>query len=154
MEITLKQYVTHRSRKSLRQSLDVRHHSREMKKFATAALLIAGAINLYPVVGVVSIDQLEKLYGVSLNNGDLVILMRHRAILFGLLGTFLIYSAFRSSVQTMACIAGLISMISFVALAYASGQFGESLNKAIVADAIGSLLLVAVLVVRRNKDLK
>ena len=125
-----------------------------MKKFVIGALLIAGAINLYPVVGVVSVDQLEKLYGVSLNNGDLVILMRHRAILFGLLGTFLIYSAFRSSVQTLACIAGLVSMTSFIALAYASGQFGEALNKAIVADAIGSFLLVAVLVVRRKNDLK
>lgn len=125
-----------------------------MKKFVIGALLIAGAINLYPVVGVVSADQLEKLYGVSLNNGDLVILMRHRAILFGLLGTFLIYSAFRSSVQTLACIAGLVSMIAFIALAYASGQFGEVLNKVIIADAIGSLLLVAVLVARKNNDLK
>ena len=125
-----------------------------MKKFVIGALLIAGAINLYPVVGVVSVDQLEKLYGVSLNNGDLVILMRHRAILFGLLGTFLIFSAFRSSVQTLACIAGLVSMISFIVLAYASGQFGEALNKAVVADAIGSFLLIAVLVVRRKNDLK
>ena len=125
-----------------------------MKKFVIGALLITGAINLYPVVGVVSVDQLEKLYGVSLNNGDLVILMRHRAILFGLLGTFLIYSAFRSSVQTLACIAGLVSMMSFIVLAYASDQFGEALNKAIVADAIGSFLLVAVLVVRRKNDLK
>ena len=125
-----------------------------MKKFVTGALLIAGVINLYPVVGVISVDQLEKLYGVSLDNGDLIILMRHRAILFGLLGTFIIYSAFRSSVQTHACIAGLVSMISFIVLAYASGQFGEALNKAVVADVIGSFLLLAVLVVRRKNDLK
>ena len=122
-----------------------------MKKFVTGALLIAGVINLYPVVGVISVDQLEKLYSVSLDNGDLIILMRHRAILFGLLGTFLIYSAFRSSVQTLACIAGLVSMISFIGLAYASGEFGEALNKAIVADVVGSLALVAVLVIRKNQ---
>ncbi|MDA1064275.1 MAG: phosphopantetheine adenylyltransferase [Proteobacteria bacterium] len=121
------------------------------KKFVTAALLLAAAINLYPVVGVISVDQLEKLYGVSLDNGDLIILMRHRAILFGLLGTFLIFSVFRSSIQTLACIAGLVSMISFIALAYASGHFGEALNKAIVADLVGSLALVAVLVIRGNQ---
>ena len=120
-----------------------------MKTFVTAALLIAGVINLYPLVGVISVDQLEKLYGVPLDNGDLVILMRHRAVLFGLLGTFLIYSAFRSSVQTLACIAGLVSMLSFIALACASGPFGAALNKAIVADIVGSLLLVAVLVNRK-----
>jgi hypothetical protein len=122
-----------------------------MKKFVTGALLIAGVINLYPVVGVISVDQLGKLYGVPLDNGDLIILMRHRAILFGLLGTFLIYSAFRSSIQTLACIAGLVSMTSFIALAYASGQFGEALNKAIVADVVGSLALVAVLVIRKSQ---
>jgi len=122
-----------------------------MKNLVTVALLVAGAINLYPLVGVISVDQLEKLYGVSLDNGDLIILMRHRAVLFGLLGSFLIYSAFRSSVQTLACIAGLVSMISFIVLAFASGHFGDALNKAIVADLIGSLALVAVLIVRGHQ---
>jgi len=122
-----------------------------MQKLVTVALLVAGVINLYPVVGVISVDQLEKLYGVSLNNTDLIILMRHRAVLFGLLGSFLIYSAFRSSIQTLACIAGLVSMISFIALAYSSGHFGEALNKAIIADLVGSLALVAVLIIRSNQ---
>ena len=119
-----------------------------MQKLITGALLVAGLINLYPVIGVLSVDQLENLYGVPLENGDLIILMRHRAVLFGLLGAFIIYSAFRSSVQKLACIAGLVSMISFIVLAYASGQFGEHLNKVIVADVVGSLALIAVLVVR------
>lgn len=122
-----------------------------MKKLVSGALILAGLINLYPVVGVISVDQLEKLYIVPLDNTDLIILMRHRAILFGLLGTFLIYSAFRSSVQTLACIAGLVSMISFIILAYASGQFGEALNKVIVADVIGSLALLAVLIIRKQQ---
>ena len=122
-----------------------------MKKFTIGALLIAGAINLYPVAGVFSVDQLVKLYGVPLEDGDLIILMRHRAILFGLLGSFIIYSAFRSSVQSLACVAGLVSMLMFIVLAYASGEFGDALNKAIVADLVGSVALVAVLVVRRNQ---
>ena len=122
-----------------------------MKRFVSTALIIAGVINLYPIIGAISVHQLENLYGVSLANTDLVILMRHRAILFGLLGTFIIYSAFHRSLQTFACIAGLVSMISFIALAYASGQFGEALNKAIVADILGSLALVAVLVVRKKE---
>jgi hypothetical protein len=125
-----------------------------MKNFVTVALLIAGLINLYPVIGVISVDQLVKLYGVSLDNSDLIILMRHRAILFGLLGTFLIYSAFRNSVQMLACIAGLVSMISFIILAYASDQFGETLNKAIVADVVGSVALLAVLIIRKNCDVR
>lgn len=123
-----------------------------MNKFITGALLVAAAINLFPVVGVISVEQLENLYGVPLDDGDLIILMRHRAVLFGLLGTFIIYSVFHSSVQTIACIAGLVSMNSFIVLAYASGQFGEALNKAIVADIVGSLALLAVLVARHKQQ--
>ena len=122
-----------------------------MKKVVTAALLIAGVINLYPVVGVISADQLVELYGVPLGHGDLIILMKHRAVLFGLLGTFIIYSAFRSSVQTVACTAGLVSMISFIAIAYVSGEFGETFNKIIVADVVGSIALAAVLIIRANR---
>ena len=119
-----------------------------MKIFVTSALLVAGLINLFPIVGVLSADQLTKLYGIPFEGGDLIILMRHRAILFGLLGAFIIYSAFRQSLQVLACIAGLISMIAFIALAYATGGFGDALNKVIVADVIGSILLLAVLVIR------
>lgn len=123
-----------------------------MKKLVTGALLVAGVINLYPVVGVFSVDQLVTLYGVPFENSDLIILMRHRAILFGLLGAFIIYSAFRSSVQVLACLAGLVSMIAFIALAYSSGEFGEALNKAIIADVVGSVALAAVLVIRRYQN--
>ena len=122
-----------------------------MKRFVVAALIVAGAINLFPVIGVLSVDQLVGLYGVPLENGDLIILMRHRAVLFGLLGSFVIYSAFRPAYQTLACIAGLVSMVSFVILAYASGEFGEALNKAIVAEVIGSVLLIAVLLLNRKR---
>jgi len=120
-----------------------------MRIFVTAALLLAGLINLAPVIGVISADQLEGMYGISIDNSDLVILMRHRAILFGLLGAFIIYSASRESLQSLACIAGLVSMISFIVLAYASGDYGEALDKVIIADYIGSTALIAVMFLRR-----
>ena len=125
-----------------------------MKTAITVALLIAGVINLYPVVGVLSVEQLVKLYGVPLEDVDLIILMRHRAILFGLLGAFIIYSAFKSSLQVLACIAGLVSMISFIIIAAITGEYGETFNKIIVADIVGSVALLAVLALRaRRRDI-
>ena len=67
-----------------------------------------------------------------------------------MLGAFIIYSAYRSSVQVIACIAGLVSMVSFIVIAYASGAFGEVFDKIIVADVIGSIALLAVLVVHQH----
>ena len=122
-----------------------------MKIFVTAALLLAGAINLYPLIGVISADQLVKLYGVPFEGNDVVILMRHRAVLFGLLGAFIIYSAFQKSMQVVACIAGLVSMLTFIAIAYAVGDFGAPFNKIIIADIVGSVALAAVLVIRLQR---
>ena len=117
-------------------------------KLIVGALFVAGLINFVPIVGVISADQLERLYEVALTNDDLIILMRHRAVLFGMLGVFIIYSAFRESLQILACIAGLVSMVSFIILAYASGEFGQALDKVIVADVVGSIALILVLFIR------
>ena len=112
-------------------------------------LLIVAAINFAPVIGIISAEQLERLYGVSLESDDLIILMRHRAVLFGLLGTFIAVSAFRPAWQLSACSAGLVSMVAFVLLAYSADGYGEALDKAVVLDVIASIALVVVLALRK-----
>ena len=119
-----------------------------MRHARTTLLLVAGIINLIPLVGVLSTEQLVRLYEVPLQSNDLIILMRHRAVLFGLLGAFILYSIVRPGLQQLACIAGLVSMLSFVLLAYAVGDFGQPMSKIIVADIIGSVALLAVLLIR------
>ena len=122
-----------------------------MKKLIVFGLLVAGLINLYPVIGVVSVDQLVSLYDVPLENNDLIILMRHRAVLFGILGTLIIYAAVRETLQPVACVAGLVSMFSFIVLAYVAGDFGDAFDKIVIADVIGSIALVGVLVLRARQ---
>ncbi len=120
-----------------------------MKYARTTLLLVAGIINFIPLVGVISVEQLVRLYEVPLQSTDLIILMRHRAVLFGLLGAFILYSIIRPGLQQLACVAGLVSMLSFVLLAYAVGDFGQPMSKIIVADIIGSVALLAVLLLRK-----
>ena len=117
-----------------------------MKTLSTAILIAVGLLNLYPLIGVLSADQITQLYGLSLETPDHVILMRHRAVLFGLLGVFIIYSAVEESLRLLACVAGLVSMISFVLLAYASGDYGDELQTVIVADIAGSIVLAVVFI--------
>ena len=118
-----------------------------MKILVVVLLFVAGIINLVPLVGVLSAEHLVRLYDVPLDNNDLVVLMRHRAVLFGLLGIFIIYSAFRTTVRFLACIAGLISMIAFIVIAYSTGDYGQALHKIVIADIIGSLALAVVLLI-------
>ena len=79
-----------------------------MEKLITALLVLAGIIHLLPVPGVLGAERLSALYGISLAEPNIDILMRHRAILFGILGLFLLYAAFQPSLQTLAMVAGLV----------------------------------------------
>lgn len=108
-------------------------------------------INLLPVVGVVSSDQLVRLYGVPMDSPDLALLMRHRAVLFGLLGSLLIYSMAKPSARGLACTAGLVSMLAFVLLAWMTPDFGPALQKIVIADLAGSVLLLAALIGERRR---
>lgn len=119
-----------------------------MKYLIAGILIVVGLINISPVIGVLSADQLSRLYGISLDGPDLIILMRHRAVLFGLLGALIIAAAFRPALQSVACSAGLVSMLSFIVIAYSVGNYGAAIGNVILADVVASVGLIAVLVLR------
>ena len=50
----------------------------------SALLLIVGIINFVPGIGIASANSLINLYSIELNEPNLVILMRHRALLLAL----------------------------------------------------------------------
>ena len=119
-----------------------------MEKIVAALLILVGAINFYPVIGVLSAQSLTSLYSIDAQSGDLLILLRHRAILFGLLGAFIIYSAFKPELQWLAIVFGLVSMLSFIVIAFLVGDYGIGVHKVIIADVVASVLLFIVIGLR------
>lgn len=113
-----------------------------MRHIVTAALLIVGIIHLLPLSGVLGEERLTALYGLAFDEPNLAILMRHRAVLFGLLGLFLVFAAFRPPFRTVALIAGFVSVVSFLWLAWSVGGYNELIARVVVADiiALGCLL--------------
>ena len=73
---------------------------------------------------------------------DLVILMRHRAVLFGIVGGLLIASAFHVPLRPVALGAGLVSMLSFAVIAHLVGGYNAALGRLVVIDLVASVLLV------------
>jgi hypothetical protein len=124
-----------------------------MRRIIAIALLVAGVIHLLPLPGVLGAAQLERLYGLPFDQPDLLILMRHRAVLFGLLGLLLVAAAVRPALQPLAIAAGLASACAFLVLAWGSGGYGEAVARVVWADvvAIGCLLLAAALRVRGRR---
>lgn len=108
-----------------------------------AALLLAGVIHALPLLGVLGAQQLQVLYGLSLEDANLRILLRHRAVLFGLLGGGMMAATFIPHWRTPLAVAGLVSMLSFIAFATAEGGGNLAIRRVVLVDVIASLMLAA-----------
>ena len=113
-----------------------------MRYVTSAMLLIAGIIHLLPLPGALGADRLTTLYGLAFNEPNLVILMRHRAVLFGLVGTLLVVAAFRPELQVIAFVGGLVSVVSFLFLAWSAGPHNAQVGRIVVADIVALACLV------------
>ena len=121
-----------------------------MKHVVSAMLIVVGVIHLIPVTGVLGGERLAALYGLRFDEPNLAILMRHRAVLFGLLGAFMVVAAFRPALQTLAFVGGFVSVVSFLWLAWSVGGYNAEVNRVFVADlvALGCLVVGAALKAR------
>lgn len=105
---------------------------------ATVLLFVLiGLINFLPLVGVLSASRLQSLYGLSSLSPELTLLLRHRAVLFGLLGGLILCAAFVPQLRVAALILAPLSMGSFIALAAGRTAFGEPIQAVITADWVG-----------------
>ncbi len=117
-----------------------------MQKIITVLLVIVGFIHIMPLSGVLGAEQLFSLYGLSFEESNISILMRHRAILFGVFGLFFLYSAFNRQYQPLAFTAGFISVISFILLSWSTGNYNTAIHKVVVADIIAFVCLLSAVV--------
>lgn len=120
-----------------------------MKYFVRIAFLLVATVNLAPVAAVISAARLESLYGIEISDPNLEILLRHRAVLFAVVGVLLLIGAFERSMRRVAVTLGLLSMLSFVAVAVLVGGYGPEIGRIVVIDIGASILLVAAALASR-----
>jgi hypothetical protein len=113
-----------------------------MRYLVSASLILVGFIHLLPLSGLLGAERLAALYGLDFSEPNLSILMRHRAVLFGLLGAFLVFAAFRPSLQPLAFIAAFVSVLSFLLLAWSSGDYNPQVGRVVTADLVALVALV------------
>lgn len=113
-----------------------------MRYLVSAMLAVVAIIHLLPLTGVLGGARLSALYGIPLDEPNLAILMRHRAVLFGLLGAFLLYAAFRPALQPAAFVAGFVSVLSFLYLAWSVGGYNAQVGRVFTADLVALACLV------------
>lgn len=109
-------------------------------------LLIVGLLNLTPVIVFFLPERTASLYGIDLAGTELTVLMRHRAILLGLLGAALIYAAFRRDVLVPVIIAAFIGKLAFLFLTYSSPGVNAEIGRVAVFDIVAVVLLAVALI--------
>ncbi len=113
-----------------------------MRFVVSTALVLVALIHALPIVGVLGKAKLSQLYGIPVQEANLELLLRHRAVLFGLLATFLAYAAFRPELHRIALVAGFVSVISFLVLAHPTGSLNTALTTVVRADWVALVFLV------------
>ncbi|MBH1970424.1 phosphopantetheine adenylyltransferase [Moraxellaceae bacterium AER2_44_116] len=113
-----------------------------MQYLVSVSLFVVGLIHLLPAYGVLGSNQLSKLYDVNVDDPNLQILMRHRAVLFGLLGCFLIGAAFIPSLQGLAFGSAFVSVISYLYLVWSVDGYNQKLKKVFYIDVVALGMLV------------
>jgi hypothetical protein len=109
----------------------------------TALVLVAAAINLAPVLGAFAPDRMTALYGLGMEDPNLQILMRHRAVLFGIVGGLMVAAAFHPPLRTLGYVVGFASMLSFLLIAWWVGGYSAAIQRVILFDLVGIAALAA-----------
>ena len=117
-----------------------------MRFVVPAVLILVAVIHALPVLGVLGAAKLSQLYRLAVQDPNLELLLRHRAVLFGLLAALLAYAAIRPELQRLALVIGSVSVASFLVLAQLSSSYNEALATIVRADwfALALLLIGAV----------
>lgn len=109
-------------------------------------LLAAGLVHLLPVAGVLGGSRLQALYGVAVDDPAVALLLRHRAVLFALVGAALIAAAAWPPARVAGACVGVVSLGSFLLLAWLTGPTTPALARVFRIDAVLLPLLVLALV--------
>lgn len=119
-----------------------------MNKIYLTLLFLVGLINFLPIIGVISLDRINQSYGLTITDSNVAILLRHRALLFGLIGGFIIYSVFNPHQQMAAIAIAAISMLGYLYLFWSTSEPSLALLNVAKADIIGVILLLIAISIK------
>jgi hypothetical protein len=118
-----------------------------MRIFVSLILVVVALLHAFPLLGVLSAERLTELYGIQVAEPNLEILLRHRAVLFGMLAGFLAFCAIRPHLQAAGVAIGMFSVASFLVVAQLVGGFNDAMAQVVRFDqvALGLLTLGGIL---------
>ncbi len=116
-----------------------------LNKIASIILFLVGIINILPIIVFFDSTKTVSLYGVPIEGESLIILMRHRGVLLGIVGSILIYAAFKPEFRLFAIALALISKLAFMFLTFTAPDYTSQIRQVAIIDTSAIVLLMTVL---------
>ncbi len=123
-----------------------------MSVVVSLSLALLALIHALPVVGVLGPRRLTALYGVEWSDADTLVLLRHRAVLFGVVAALSMLAVVRSELQWVALGLNLISIGAFVVLA--RDVTNAHLKRVVRVDGVGLVVVVVGLAGKALESLR
>lgn len=112
------------------------------RNVAIALLVMFGMLTASPSITAFNPSSITTLYGVALENNAVLLLVRHRQIMLGLLGAMLVCGAFFSSLRMLAIAINVLSKSSFLALSLIASTLTPGLQRIVYFDVVAIVLLL------------
>lgn len=106
-------------------------------------LLVLATLQMLPLMAWRGAAALRRLYAVEVEQPDLLILLRHRALLLALPGVLLLWSMPVPTLRVPALALAALSMASFVLLIASTECSNQALRRIAMIDVVGLLLMAA-----------
>ena len=114
-----------------------------MEAVFRVVLFLSGLIHLLPFALVFLPERIPSAYGVEVTGSDMMLLLRHRAVLFGIVGALMVYSSLKKRHYVPATFVGLASMLSFILMYAITDGVNESLKSVMWVDVAASVALAS-----------
>ena len=111
---------------------------------AQVLLLIVGVVNLLPILPLLNPGMLDTMYQVAPTDPTSELLLRHRALVLGLVGVALLVSVLKDSWRAAAIVSAAVANGGYVLLAATGGEISAAATRVMVIDiAVLALLAIA-----------
>lgn len=117
-----------------------------MELLIRIGLVGVGVIHLLPIMGVTGAAALARLYGLTISDPNLLILLQHRAVLFAIVGLLQFAAVFRVEWRPLALAVGALSVVSFLVVALLVGGYNAEIARVVWADVLALVLLAVAAV--------
>lgn len=108
----------------------------------TIAFVVVGIIHTLPLVGIMGASRLQALYGLNVSDPNLLVLLQHRAVLFGTVAMVMYAAAFNPSLHALAIAIAIISMASFIILVLLKPEINAALTRVAWVDVFALVVLL------------